>query len=237
MKAKNVFFHENFQNSDAILPEEESRHCVQVLRHEQGDKIQVFDGKGHVADAVITQINKRGCHYSVQQIHTYTPPPFHTHLAIAPTKNQDRMEWMVEKLMEIGVHALSFLVTQHSERKSLRMDRLEKKVISALKQSKDPFRLQLHAPQSLDEFLKRKEISETDLFVAYVSDQLPYLMPCVRASRPVTLLIGPEGDFSRDEITQIESVGGKAVSLGRKVLRTETAGLLACQFVNIVNEY
>ncbi|MEM9340259.1 MAG: RsmE family RNA methyltransferase, partial [Bacteroidota bacterium] len=139
-----IFYQNPVLKTTNTLSQEESKHCAQVLRHTAGDEILVFDGQGCRYTGILTKVSKSACEFEVKSTEHFPKKPFSVHLAIAPTKNTDRMEWMVEKLCEIGVDQLTFLVTQHSERRKLRLDRMEKKVISAMKQSKNPFKLHIN---------------------------------------------------------------------------------------------
>ena len=230
-----IFYKKNTQSGKNILSEEESKHCALVLRHQQGDEITVFDGVGGKHQAMLTKIAKRACEFEIIETITLPQKPFNIHLGIAPTKNMDRMEWMVEKLCEMGVDEVSFIKTQHSERKQLRLDRLEKKAISAMKQSGNPFLLQLNDLVDFDSFISSEQ---RDIkLIAHVDPSHSYISKKLQKDRPVSILIGPEGDFSSEEVENATKAGFEMVSLGTNTLRTETAGLVACCSINIVNQY
>lgn len=230
-----IFYHNSLKEGENELSEEESKHCSQVLRHKEGDPIQVFDGNGGCHSSVLTQVSKKKCVFKIIES-KYTPQKnFKIHLGIAPTKNADRMEWMIEKLSEIGVDEVTFIQTQHSERKKLRIDRLSKKAISAMKQSKNPFLLRINELEAFQNFVEK---SNSDIkFIAHVDKDYEHLTEVIIPKKSISILIGPEGDFSVDEVLKAKNSGFKTVSLGQNTLRTETAGFTACCMVNFVNKY
>ncbi len=230
----NAFYEKSIKSGTTTLSEDESKHCAQVLRHQVGDHIELVDGLGARYEAELTSISKRACEFNVLNEHSVNTKPFSIHLAIAPTKNMDRLEWMIEKVCEIGVDQVSFILTENSERRKLRIDRLEKKTISALKQSKNPFKTQLNELVKFSSFITNVESSEK--WIAHVSEH-PHLSDEARANKDVCILIGPEGDFSEDEVQLAISAGFQPISLGQSTLRTETAGFAACHLINVINKY
>lgn len=222
------------------LTEDDSRHAVKTLRLGIGADIAVTDGRGHRYVAVITQADARRCAFRVTNTETTPPRPFSIRIALAPTKNLDRIEWFVEKAVEIGIERISFFVGQHSERRVLKLDRLEKIAVSAMKQSLQSFLPRLDDAVSLSELLKT--IAEEQRFIAHLPSgdspgvDAPDSLP--KQAKPAgryVVLIGPEGDFSDREIEQAVAAGFRMVTLGPNRLRTETAALTACQMLNIVN--
>ncbi len=230
-----IFFEEKIRAGVKTLSEEESKHCSQVLRHQKGDKIMIFDGKGGKYYAVLTQVSVNTCEFDIIKSELELHKSFHVHLVIAPTKNVDRMEWMTEKLSEMGVDELTFIKTQHSERRKIRLDRLEKKAISAMKQSGNPFKLRINQLVHLRNFMDTDN-SENKL-IAHVNPMYPYLLSQIEASKKLSILIGPEGDFTIDELNFALEKNYQPVSLGKNTLRTETAGLIACSMINARNKY
>ncbi|MEP1032826.1 16S rRNA (uracil(1498)-N(3))-methyltransferase [Ekhidna sp.] len=230
-----IFYKKFIQDGGNTLSEEESKHCAQVLRHQQGDEILIFDGNGGKHQAILTHVSKKSCAFDIIDSNFTPQKKFHIHLAIAPTKNADRMEWLVEKLSEIGVDEVTFIQTKHSERKKLRLDRLEKKAISAMKQSGNPFLLHLNELTQLDAFLTNADAKIK--LIAHVDDSHQYIFEALNPNQTVTILIGPEGDFSLEEVDQAKANGFMAVSLGENTLRTETAGFVACCISNAVNKF
>ena len=230
----NAFFQDNVQEGTNQLPEEEARHCVQVLRHQVGDEILVLDGKGGQYHSIITSISKRSCLYQVTSAEQAPEKPFRIHLAIAPTKNIERMEWLVEKLTEMAVDEISLLQTKNSERRKIRIDRLKKKVLSALKQSKNPFLPKVNELTPIEKFLIHKRSGKK--LIAHVSPDHVYIGDSIVTKEEVLILIGPEGDFTTNEVNLAIENGFQPISLGASTLRTETAGLVACCAVNLLNK-
>ena len=223
--------------SSLTLPEGESQHCVRVLRSCVGDTIEVIDGRGHRFACRLVDPHPK--HAAVEIIdRTDVPLPWDTHitLAVAPTKNIDRMEWMVEKLTEIGVNRIIPLRCRYSERKEIKTERLEKIAISAMKQS-----LKAVLPEILPmtPFANAIEMCrpESGRYIAYCDEAIPRKLFTheYRRSTDAFILIGPEGDFSKDEITAALNAGFSPVSLGDNRLRTETAAIVACDTCHILD--
>lgn len=217
------------------LPEEEAGHCLRVLRLGIGAEIMLTDGKGSFYKAVISAATNKRCQVQiVETIHQESFWKGHLHLAMAPTKNMDRIEWFAEKATEIGFDELSFLNCRFSERKVIKTDRVEKIVVSALKQS-----LKANKPV-VNEMIDFKKFMEIDFpgqkFIAhcYEGEKTP-LKDAIHPGEDVLVLIGPEGDFSKEEVELAESKGFKAISLGKSRLRTETAALVAVHTMNLLN--
>lgn len=231
----NTFYEKNISSGVHQLSEEEARHALTVLRLKTGDTIRLVDGEGGVYQAMLTQADKKVCAFEILEQRVAPTKPFSVHLVIAPTKNIDRMEWMVEKLGEIGVDRLTLLQTERSERTRVRLDRLEKKAISAMKQSGNAQLMKISDVQTLDDCLA--QLQSQQAFLAHVSQEHLYLAKACQPQMSTTLFIGPEGDFTDEEVHQAKASGVIPVSLGHSVLRTETAGLLGCYAVNLVNEW
>ena len=219
------------------LPVEEAMHATRVLRLKAGDEIFLMDGVGNYYRAQVTIAATHHCYYEILE-HLPQEPEWkgHLHLAIAPTKMMDRMEWLVEKATEIGVDEISFLNCKFSERKLLKLPRLEKIVISAVKQSHKAWNPVLHEMVSFKDFIRQPR--EGGKFIAHCYDQIPrtYLFDELRKSsapEELTVMIGPEGDFSIDEVKDAVEAGYQSVHLGTSRLRTETAGLSAVMMMRI----
>ena len=225
------------------LSEEESAHCVRVLRYSAGDEILITDGRGTTYTARITNPHPKHCDFEIISREKQQPHhAFHLHIAIAPTKNIERLEWCVEKCVEIGVDEITPLLCRFSERKQLRTDRLEKIILSAAKQSLTPYLPVLHELTPYDEFIKRQALSRNDKrqtqnFIAHCyNDEKRLLKDVIERGRDVLVLIGPEGDFSEQEVADALAHGFIPVSLGNSRLRTETAGVVACHTAVLLNE-
>ena len=222
------------------LSEEESRHCVKVLRLAEGDTIEVVDGCGTLCECRITQAHAKRC--AVDIIHTHQLSPHWRHqlvLAVAPTKHLDRMEWMVEKCVEMGVDRIVPLRCHNSERTELKVERLRKIAVAAMKQSQKVTLPIINDITPLAALLT--EPWQGQRFIAYCDAELPreQRMPLARCFKPgddVMVLIGPEGDFSPDEVNDALARGCVPVTLGQSRLRTETAAVMACAALHTVNQ-
>ncbi len=231
-----LFYQPELDLARPALPPEESRHCVQVLRRQVGDTITVVDGRGTNYKAVITEANAKRCGFAVEQTRREAERPYRVHLAVAPTKNLDRTEWLVEKLVEVGVDQLSFINCAHSERRVLKTERLVKKAIAAMKQAGRATLPMIDDLQPFAGFLKNS-LGDQQGFIAHVDFDNPVLLK--QAAQPLgsyVVLIGPEGGFSELEVSQARLAGYHGVSLGNYRLRTETAGLVAGLTLNLLNE-
>lgn len=222
------------------LPEEEATHALRVLRLKAGDEMMLMDGKGNYYRAEVTLAHTHHCCYAIKEVLPQERQwKGSVHLAIAPTKMMDRIEWMVEKAVEIGVDELSFLDCQFSERRVVKLPRIEKIVISAVKQSRKAWMTQVNEIKSFDDFINT--ISTEHKYIAHCYDEIPrtYLFDELRLSSDTcdaVVMIGPEGDFSIDEVRRAIDKGFKSVHLGTSRLRTETAGLSAVMMMQLANE-
>lgn len=213
------------------LPAEEAQHAAKVLRLEAGDEIFCMDGSGFVYRAQLTLVSQKHCLYDILETLPQEKAWYgNIHLAIAPTKNIDRIEWLAEKATEIGWDELSFLNCKFSERKQIRTDRIEKIVVSAVKQSRKPFMTKVHELTPFKEFVTAQR--EGRKFICHCYDEIAKqdmntILQGMEKDEPVTVLVGPEGDFSIDEVKLAMEHGYESVTLGNFRLRTETAGLLA----------
>lgn len=220
------------------LPVDEAMHALRVLRLKGGDEIFLMDGVGNYYRAQVTIAATRHCYYEILE-HLPQEPEWEgrMHLAIAPTKMMERMEWFAEKATEIGVDEISFLNCKFSERRLLKMPRMEKIVISAVKQSHKAWNPVLHEMMPFKYFIRQPR--EGRKFIAHCYDQIPrtYLFDELRQSaapEELTVMIGPEGDFSLDEVQDAIAAGYQSVHLGTSRLRTETAGLSAVMMMRLV---
>jgi 16S rRNA (uracil1498-N3)-methyltransferase len=217
------------------LGTEESFHCIKVMRKKSGDTLHLTDGKGHLYTGTIFTEDIRSCKILLNSVETgFNARNFKLHLAVAPTKNIARFEWFLEKATEIGVDEITPLICEHSERVQLRIDRLQKIILSAAKQSVKTFLPVLHEPVKFDTFIKMN--LPPAKFVAYVEEKQPVHLKTLYKLGDCVVLIGPEGDFSKKEMELALLNGFSAVSLGPSRLRTETAAVVACHIINMVNE-
>lgn len=219
------------------LPEEEAKHAVRVLRLQSGDRMVLVDGEGGLFDAEVSVASGKHCLYNILETLPYEREwRGRISLAIAPTKMMDRMEWMAEKATEIGFDEISFLDCKFSERKTLRTDRVERIVVSAMKQSHKACKPVVNEMCGFKEFVSKER--EGRKFIAHCYEEVARRdlfdeLSAMDAETPVTVLVGPEGDFSIDEVRLAIEHGYESISLGRSRLRTETAGLSAVMMANL----
>ena len=228
-------------NAYCPLDPEESRHAVRVLRMCEGDELHVTDGKGNLYRCQIVEANDKACVVNViAQEFSIFNSQFLIHLAVAPTKNPSRMEWLVEKAVEIGVGEITLLQCDHSERSFLKTDRLEKLAVSAMKQSLHTVLPKINPAVKLSDWLNSQlsTLNSQLKFIAHCEADKPRtpLAAALKPGKDVVVLIGPEGDFSAEEIALALACGFQPVSLGPSRLRTETAALYAVVAFNLIND-
>ena len=230
-----IFYAPNI-NDSSFLSEEESAHAIRVLRLDCGDKIELVDGLGNFYEAEIIFPHHKRCEVRIlNKIENYNAFPYRIHIAIAPTKNMDRLEWFVEKATEIGITEITPLLCRYSERKVIKPERLNKILISAMKQSKKATLPIVNEMISFDKFIKSKQQSD-NCFIAHCYEQdKKSLTELYVKGDEVTIVIGPEGDFSEDEVSLAISNGFQPITLGNSRLRTETAGIVACHTIHLLN--
>lgn len=233
-----LFFNPNISEKDKMVsfPRDESKHIVKVLRKNEGDTLSITNGKGLLFSAEIIEADQRQCVVRILSFEKQPPPPYYLHMIVAPTKMNDRYEWFLEKAVEIGVHEITPVICEHSERKVVKLERYERVLLSAMKQS-----LHLSFPK-LNEPISFNDLMELDLkgskLIAHCENvlQKPYLQKKVHPWQQVNILIGPEGDFSKEEIELALQNKWEQISLGESRLRTETAAIVACHTVAMVNQ-
>lgn len=227
-----LFYSKEIINGKAGFDETEARHCFRVMRMKKGDLINITDGRGRIYEARIESDNPGNQILTVldggMEVEKF---PYHLHIGIAPTKNIDRFEWFVEKAVEIGIDEISPIYTINSERRNLRIDRLEKIAISAMKQSLKAFLPIINQPVNLDSFLQKDFSGHNLLLAHYNENQSVELINQQFNISKYIILIGPEGDFHPDEIELCLQMNYKLVKMGKSRLRTETAGIVACQTI------
>lgn len=231
-----IFYTPQIINGDCTLTEEESKHCVKVLRLAHGDQISLIDGAGGYYLATIDDANPKHCTFSIEQkTENYGQRNYKVNIAIAPTKNADRIEWFTEKAVEMGIDTITPLICQRSERRTINTDRLEKIILSAMKQSIKAFKPVLDEPTDFSTFVKASR-SGKKLIAHCMETDRASLKSMVDGESEYTILIGPEGDFSPAEVELAVANGYRCVHLGDSRLRTETAGLAACHTVNLLKQ-
>ena len=230
----NLFYQPLLAQGILRLDADESRHVVKVLRKKQGDRISLTDGNGFFYEATINDPDPRECTFVINKKIQEQPKNFVIHIGISPTKNADRIEWFVEKAVELGIDEITLLECDHTERQHLKIGRLEKMAISAMKQSLKATLPLIHPLTSFRNIIQTA--GSVEKYIAHVDHENPnQLKNLTAAGSSYLVLIGPEGDFSDEELTIAESQGFKKISLGPSRLRTETAGLVACHILNLAN--
>lgn len=231
-----LFYAPEINSSSHELDEEESRHCLKALRLKEGDIVHLTDGKGNLCQGRIEKAGLKKCRITIEERLPSAPPKrWHIHIAMAPTKNIDRFEWFVEKATEIGIDEITPVFCDHSERKFMKTNRLEKVIVAALKQSQRTYKPRLNEPAGFSDLIDSPTTGQKFIACCDLS-QKQELLKIYRKESDVTILIGPEGDFSPMEITQAQLKGFIPISLGNTRLRTETAGIVACHTVNLINQ-
>lgn len=232
-----LFFNSTLSKSDIgfTFDREESKHIVKVLRKSDGDKLFVTNGIGDLFTTEVVLASENKCQVKIINVEHFERRKYYLHLAVAPTKMNDRYEWFLEKATEIGVDEITPIFCDHSERKNIKLDRFQKIVQSASKQSLQYYTPIVNEPVFLKDFLKQKHKGK--LFIAHCEDGIKNsLKKALKPATEVVILIGPEGDFSPAEIKTALDSGFTAISLGETRLRTETAALVACNYVAFCNE-
>lgn len=248
MKEQRFFY--TPQPESGQLPDDEAQHALRVLRLQMGDEIHLMDGRGTFHRATITEAGGHRCRYRIMESLPQQPEwTGHIHIAVAPTKNLDRMEWLTEKATEVGMDELSLLECRFSERRVVKTERLDKILVAAMKQSHKAWKPQLNELTPFQKFIARKDLPP-QRFIAHCYDPpdiaatvpdgspsgcLPFLLDLLSPRIPALVLIGPEGDFSIDEVRAAEAAGFRSVSLGTSRLRTETAALVAVNLMRLAN--
>ncbi len=232
-----LFYTPDISSQIYNLDKEESAHCVRVLRLKEGDELFLTDGIGNLYRSKLLSADLKSSIVEVVEcLPDYGKKNFELHIAIAPTKNIDRFEWFLEKSTEIGISQITPLFCEHSERTVIKAERLEKIIISAMKQSIKAFRPKLNEAIAFKQF-----VNLNHKFTKYIAHCENFdkksLKSVYKKAENALILIGPEGDFSLTEIKMAIEKKYIAVSLGESRLRTETAGLVACHTINLINEY
>ncbi len=240
MKEVRYFYVPNAENEHE-LPEEEAQHAVRVLRMQMGDEMMLMDGEGNFYRAEVAEATKKRCLYNIKEVLPQQRQwKGHLHLAMAPTKNMDRTEWTCEKATEIGFDELTFLNCKFSERTVIKTERIDKILVSATKQSRKAWKPILNEMTDFKKFIDSVKDREGGKFICHCYDEpelgeKKLLKECLVAGADALVIVGPEGDFSIDEVKYAEANGFQSVSLGESRLRTETAGLVAVHLMNLFN--
>jgi len=238
---KPLFYHPMIVPTEFSLSEEESRHCIASLRFKENDSIFITDGKGTIVSAKIIKANPKSCIVQILETAEYQPSSTKRILVIAPPKTGEKLDLIVEKAVEIGIDEIIFIETRYAEREKINLERLNKIAISAIKQSKQAFLPEISGMTKWKQFIEKP--IQGSKYIAAIVDSLQlsvvsHLSKELLSSQlttdnsQLTILIGPEGDFSEDEVNQAITKGFVPVSLGKNILRTETAAIYALSLIN-----
>lgn len=231
-----VFFAPDINDNSYRLDERESKHVVKVMRSRQGDNVKLIDGKGNLYDGVISNADFKCCEIKiVSKIEAFEKRDYQLHIAISPLKNPDRLEWFIEKSVEIGVNEITPLICKNTEKSSIRDERLRGIIISAMKQSLKAYDTILHQPCTFEEFINSNHDDIQMIAHCNTSFSRQRIADVYTCKQSATILIGPEGDFSEKEIVAATNAGYIPVQLGSSRLRTETAGVAACHSIYFMN--
>jgi len=232
-----LFFNPNISENDNSFSfdKDESRHIAKVLRKKLGDILHITNGKGWLFTAEITLAEQKNCIVSITSKTFQSKRNYNLHLAVAPTKMNDRYEWFLEKATEIGIETITPIICEHSERKVVKIERFEKIIQSAMKQSLQCYLPKLNAPIAFKDFINQQFKGQTFIAHCEKTDKMSLKTQLIKAT-DCTILIGPEGDFSVKEIEMALQRNFIPVTLGKTRLRTETAGIAACHSVAFTNE-
>jgi 16S rRNA (uracil1498-N3)-methyltransferase len=229
-----VFYSDIADNKMVILNQEESHHCVKVLRLRQGEEVVVTDGHGQWLSGTLIEANHKACLVSGSKLSIVKPRQHRLHLAVAPTKKIDRFEWFLEKATECGIEEITPVFCENSERNVIKPERLEKLMVAAMKQSLRAWLPALNPAIKFKDFLQ-KEISGVKMIAHCDSGDRKDFKQAYTPSQNAIVLIGPEGDFSEAEVFQAMEAGYQPIKLGNYRLRTETAALVTCIEFNVIN--
>ncbi len=234
------FFSNDINNQTIILDNYESRHCIKVMRHKVGDLIKIVDGLGNLYSGNLVSFDKNSCTIQINdKTENYKKTNQHIHIGISPIKNQDRLEWFIEKSVEIGIDEITLIDCDRTLRKKIKIDRLNKIAITAMKQSLKAYIPKINDVISVNDFIMYNQNSSK--FICHLDNDdrrdVFYYRDDIKKYKNVSILIGPEGDFSASEIELAIDNNFLCVTLGNSRLRTETAGVVACHLFNLMNNH
>ncbi|MCH9661279.1 MAG: 16S rRNA (uracil(1498)-N(3))-methyltransferase [Bacteroidetes bacterium] len=235
----NLFYHPNITTADTEIrfEKEESRHITKVLRRSKGDLLHITNGNGQFFIAKLTSVTPKQSIATILETSTAPHLPYRLHMAVAPTKNNDRFEWFLEKATEIGIHKITPIFCDHSERKVIKPERFDKIIESAMKQSLKAYKPILSEALSFKEFIESEKKTTGLKCIAHCEEGAKAMLKeFIPLPQEVLILIGPEGDFSTQEIELALSNDFSAISLGQSRLRTETAAIVACHSISHINQ-
>lgn len=233
-----LFFAETIAEPYLLLGADESKHAFKVLRHKPGDTLHCIDGKGNLYHTVIDNISEKGAQLRIEnKVTGYGIPPCHLHMAVAILRHPDRFEWFVEKAVEIGISEITPLITDRTEKKRINTERLRKIALAAIKQSQRALLPVINEPVMLKDFLKNNISGQCFIAHCDPSGEKKPLQHVTGKGLALTILIGPEGDFSPAEIQVAMDLNYRPVTISTSTLRTETAAVVCCQIIAQANQY
>ncbi|MEL6810544.1 MAG: 16S rRNA (uracil(1498)-N(3))-methyltransferase [Bacteroidota bacterium] len=235
----NLFYHPHIglEDHQIVFEKDESRHISKVLRKSAGDLLHITNGKGDMFKAELVSVTPKQSIAKVIESNHHAPLPYKLHMAVAPTKNNDRFEWFLEKATEIGIHSITPIICDHSERKVVKPERFERILESAMKQSLKAYKPTLHPAVSFSDFLQEIRSLEVQKCIAHCSlGEKGTIKEVIPPKKDILMVIGPEGDFSSAEIKMAKTHGFKEITLGDSRLRTETAAIVACHSIAFINQ-
>ena len=231
-----IFYVPGISGSSCVMDENESRHCVRVLRMPKGDKVTIVDGQGGFYEGIITDLDPSACRIRITESTTgFEKRGYRLHMAVSPVKNQERFEWFIEKSVEFGIDEITPLICRFTEKQNVKTERINNIIISAMKQSLKAYRPLLNEPVRFGEFMAGRHSGIKLIAHCNPGYALKNIGQVYEKGMDALILIGPEGDFSREEIDMALAGGFTGVSLGNSRLRTETAGIAACHSVYFIN--
>lgn len=230
----NLFYNPNISERDkeVTFDKDESHHITKVLRKSEGDVLHLTNGKGSFFETIVKSANPKKCVVTICKFEKQAPIPYSLHLAVAPTKLNDRYEWFLEKATEIGVTEITPIICDQSERRFIKHDRFEKIIQSAMKQSLKAYLPILNPAISFEKFITSNRTEDLKFIAHCENSEKQLLKEVIKPKKSILIMIGPEGDFSTKEISLSSQYGFSAISLGTSRLRTETAAIVACHSVN-----
>lgn len=232
-----IFYVPGINDSACVMDENESRHCIRVLRMTKGDRLKLVDGNGNIYEGIISDPDPSGCRVTITSvIKDFEKRRYRLHIAISPIKNQERFEWFIEKSVEIGIDEITPVICRNTEKPGIKRDRINNIIISAMKQSLKAFRPALNEPVIFCEFINSDHGGIKMIAHCNPAHERKKIDLIYEKTMDAVILIGPEGDFSGEELSLAFDNGYKSVHLGTSRLRTETAGIAACHSVYFINQ-
>lgn len=232
-----IFYVPGITGDSCVMDESESRHCIRVLRMTKDDRVKLVDGKGGYYEGIITGSDPSACRIRItDSFQGFEKRGYRLHMAVSPIKNQERFEWLIEKIVELGIDEITPLVCRNTEKKGIKTERINNIIISAMKQSLKAYKPLLNEALPFREFIAAGHSGIKMIAHCDRGSELKKMDLVYRKGMDALILIGPEGDFSKEEIDLALSSGYAGISLGTSRLRTETAGIAACHSVYFINQ-